>query len=192
MKKVLEQSEAIKKIAEKYQKYHDFYFIGRGFNFPVAMEGALKLKEISYIHAEGVAAGELKHGPIALVDKGVPVVALVPHSDTYEKVLSNVEEVNNAMSTIIGENACAHIILEGGELAYINSTFIGYLTDWFSRLEEKECRLSLANFRPNVMDTLTIVGLTHLMQHFPNIEEAKLALMLRGSNQKVEQNCLIP
>jgi glutamine---fructose-6-phosphate transaminase (isomerizing) len=71
----------------------DFLFLGRGMNYPIALEGALKLKEISYIHAEGYPAGEMKHGPIALIDEQMPVVVLVPKNATYEKVASNMEEV---------------------------------------------------------------------------------------------------
>ncbi len=80
-------------IAEKYVNCRDFLYLGRGCNFPIALEGALKLKEISYIHAEGYAAGELKHGPIALIDKDMPVLALVPQDSVYQKIISNVEEV---------------------------------------------------------------------------------------------------
>jgi glutamine---fructose-6-phosphate transaminase (isomerizing) len=71
----------------------DFLYLGRGMNYPIALEGALKLKEISYIHAEGYAAGEMKHGPIALIDEHMPVVVLVPKGLNYEKVFSNMEEV---------------------------------------------------------------------------------------------------
>jgi len=71
----------------------DFLYLGRGVNYPIALEGALKLKEISYIHAEGYPAGEMKHGPIALIDEEVPVVVLAPKGKTYEKILSNIEEV---------------------------------------------------------------------------------------------------
>src|SRR5262249_52655261 len=71
----------------------DVLFLGRGINYPIALEGALKLKEISYIHAEGYAAGELKHGPIALIDENVPVIVIAPHDDLYEKTVSNMEEV---------------------------------------------------------------------------------------------------
>lgn len=80
-------------IAKKYMNARDFLYLGRGKNFPIALEGALKLKEISYIHAEGYPAGEMKHGPIALIDEEVPVVVLVPKDSTYEKTLSNMEEV---------------------------------------------------------------------------------------------------
>ncbi len=85
--------DEIKQLAEKYYDCQDFLFVGRGLNFPIAMEGALKLKEISYIHAEGYAAGELKHGPIALIDKDMPVMALVPRDAVYAKTISNIEEI---------------------------------------------------------------------------------------------------
>jgi glucosamine--fructose-6-phosphate aminotransferase (isomerizing) len=80
-------------LAEQFVQCRDFLYLGRGLNFPIALEGALKLKEISYIHAEGYAAGELKHGPIALIDKDMPVLALVPPDAVYSKVVSNIEEV---------------------------------------------------------------------------------------------------
>ncbi|MDH3393575.1 MAG: glutamine--fructose-6-phosphate transaminase (isomerizing), partial [Desulfobulbaceae bacterium] len=88
-------------IAEEFAKSRDFLYLGRGVNFPIALEGALKLKEISYIHAEGYAAGELKHGPIALIDGEMPVLALVPQDGVYEKVISNVEEVKARRGRLI-------------------------------------------------------------------------------------------
>ncbi len=84
---------AVEKLAKKYMNARDFLYLGRGKNFPIALEGALKLKEISYIHAEGYPAGEMKHGPIALIDEHVPVVVLAPHNSTYEKTVSNMQEV---------------------------------------------------------------------------------------------------
>ncbi len=90
---VLKLNDATEKIAKKYMNARDFLYLGRGKNFPIALEGALKLKEISYIHAEGYPAGEMKHGPIALIDEEVPVVMLVPMSSAYEKTVSNMEEV---------------------------------------------------------------------------------------------------
>ena len=88
-------------IAEAFADSRDFLYLGRGCNFPIALEGALKLKEISYIHAEGYAAGELKHGPIALIDREMPVLALAPKDGVYEKVISNVEEVKARNGRII-------------------------------------------------------------------------------------------
>ena len=84
---------AIEKLAKKFFQASDFLFLGRGINYPVALEGALKLKEISYIHAEGYPAGEMKHGPIALIDDDLPVVALAPDHAVYDKMLANIEEV---------------------------------------------------------------------------------------------------
>ncbi|MEI6826740.1 MAG: glutamine--fructose-6-phosphate transaminase (isomerizing) [Desulfuromonadales bacterium] len=93
LEEALELNEYTEKVAKKYMNARDFLYLGRGKNFPIALEGALKLKEISYIHAEGYPAGEMKHGPIALIDEDVPVVVLVPKGSTYEKTLSNMEEV---------------------------------------------------------------------------------------------------
>ena len=93
VQEILENTEHIKAMAEKYKDYKDFLFIGRQYNFPCAMEGALKLKEVSYIHAEGYAAGEMKHGPLAMIDKNFPTFALAPNSDLMEKTLSNIEEI---------------------------------------------------------------------------------------------------
>ena len=90
---VLRQSEAIREIAERFVDRHHFLYLGRGLLFPLALEGALKLKEISYIHAEGYAAGEMKHGPIALIDSRMPVVVIAPKGSTYEKIISNLEEI---------------------------------------------------------------------------------------------------
>lgn len=91
----------IQALVERYYAAKDFLFVGRGLNFPVALEGALKLKEISYIHAEGYAAGELKHGPIALIDQDMPVVALVPKDSVYLKTVSNVEEIKARQGRLV-------------------------------------------------------------------------------------------
>jgi glucosamine--fructose-6-phosphate aminotransferase (isomerizing) len=93
LEETLKLNEYTEKIAKKYMNARDFLYLGRGKNFPIALEGALKLKEISYIHAEGYPAGEMKHGPIALIDEDVPVVVLVPKGNSYDKTLSNMEEV---------------------------------------------------------------------------------------------------
>jgi len=93
LEQALKLNEQTEKIARQYINARDFLYLGRGRNFPIALEGALKLKEISYIHAEGYPAGEMKHGPIALIDEQVPVVVLVPRNSTYEKTVSNMEEV---------------------------------------------------------------------------------------------------
>ena len=97
----LKRERAIEKVAKKYGKAHDFLYLGRGINFPIALEGALKLKEISYVHAEGYAAGEMKHGPIALINEEVPVVVLLPKDAVYQKSLSNMKEVESRGGRII-------------------------------------------------------------------------------------------
>lgn len=99
--KILENHQIIKEIAEEYHKSQNFLYLGRGYNFPVALEGALKLKEISYIHAEGYPAAEMKHGPIALIDENMPVVFIATRDSTYEKIISNIEEVRARKGRII-------------------------------------------------------------------------------------------
>ena len=107
--RLLEQEAHIKKLAEKYKDAQDFLFLGRGYNFPVALEGALKLKEISYIHAEGYPAAEMKHGPIALVDENLPVVFIATKDSYHEKVISNMQEIKARKGQVIA------IINEGDE-----------------------------------------------------------------------------
>lgn len=94
MEALLHSDEEIKKIADIYKDKHNALFLGRGVNFPIALEGALKLKEVSYLHAEGYPAAEMKHGPIALIDKKMPVVFMATKDEyTYKKVLNNIQEV---------------------------------------------------------------------------------------------------
>lgn len=107
--KVLEENDHIKIIAEKYKDAPNCLYLGRGYNFPVALEGALKLKEISYIHAEGYPAAEMKHGPIALIDEQMPVVVIATNKGHYDKVVSNVQEIKARQGKIIG------IVTEGDE-----------------------------------------------------------------------------
>lgn len=109
MKKILEQNEKIKKLATTFTYAHNFLYLGRGWNYPVALEGALKLKEISYIHAEGYPAAEMKHGPIALVDTEMPVVFIATHHKLYQKIISNMQEVISRRGRIIA------IVTEGDE-----------------------------------------------------------------------------
>ncbi len=98
---ILKNTSNIERIAEKYKDAHDFLFLGRGYNFPIALEGALKLKEISYIHAEGYPAAEMKHGPIALVDENLPVVFVATKDSYYEKIVSNVQEIKARKGKVI-------------------------------------------------------------------------------------------
>ncbi len=113
--------ENIRVLIEEYYNARDFLFVGRGLNFPIALEGALKLKEISYIHAEGYAAGELKHGPIALIDKDMPVLALVPKDSVYQKTVSNVEEIKARQGRLllIGTEGDEHLATLTGDVLYL-------------------------------------------------------------------------
>jgi glucosamine--fructose-6-phosphate aminotransferase (isomerizing) len=99
--RILEQNDHIREIAQIYAKHNNFLYLGRSYNFPVALEGALKLKEISYVHAEGYPAAEMKHGPIALIDKDMPSVILALRDSIYDKVISNIQEVNARGGSVI-------------------------------------------------------------------------------------------
>lgn len=107
---LLRDSDHIKKLAEKYKDARDFLYLGRGYNFPVALEGALKLKEISYIHAEGYPAAEMKHGPIALVDESLPVVFVATKDSYHEKIVSNIQEIKARKGKVIA------VVTEGDEV----------------------------------------------------------------------------
>ncbi|HKJ68382.1 MAG TPA: SIS domain-containing protein, partial [bacterium] len=101
VEQILQNSVQIQKIAREFSGQRNFLYLGRGYNYPVALEGALKLKEISYIHAEGYPAAEMKHGPIALIDENMPVVCIATKDKTYDKILSNMEEVRARGGRII-------------------------------------------------------------------------------------------
>ncbi|MEN6512129.1 MAG: glutamine--fructose-6-phosphate transaminase (isomerizing) [Chloroherpetonaceae bacterium] len=101
VQQILATSHEIERIAKEYAQVRNFLYLGRGFNYPIALEGALKLKEISYIHAEGYPAAEMKHGPIALIDENMPVVFIAPKDEIYDKVLSNIQEVKSRKGKVI-------------------------------------------------------------------------------------------
>ncbi len=101
IKEVLKSNDAIADLARTFTYAHNFLYLGRGFSYPVALEGALKLKEISYIHAEGYPAAEMKHGPIALIDSDMPVVVIATHNAMYEKVRSNIQEIKARNGRVI-------------------------------------------------------------------------------------------
>jgi glucosamine--fructose-6-phosphate aminotransferase (isomerizing) len=107
---VLKLNDEIKEIADTFKDARNFLYLGRGYNFPVALEGALKLKEISYIHAEGYPAAEMKHGPIALIDEEMPVVFIATHDSSYEKIVSNIQEVKARKGRVIA------VVTEGDKL----------------------------------------------------------------------------
>ena len=125
VKEVLQNDDKIKQIAEKWKDANNALYLGRGYNFPVALEGALKLKEISYIHAEGYPAAEMKHGPIALIDENMPVVVIATNDSTREKVISNIQEVKARKGKILA------IVKEGDET-------IAEMADYFIEIPHTE------------------------------------------------------
>lgn len=122
---ILADTDNIKFIAKEYSDAKNFLYLGRGPNFPVALEGALKLKEISYIHAEGYPAAEMKHGPIALIDENMPVVFIATRDDTYEKIMSNIEEVRarHGKLIVIASEGDKEIINKANHVIYIPSVY---------------------------------------------------------------------
>ncbi len=124
MEEILKQEAKIKEIALRFEKIKYFIFLGRGLQYPIALEGALKLKEISYINAEGYSAGELKHGPIAMIDEGTPVIALLPQDDSYEKMNSNLQEVlsRGAKPIVIATEGDEEIQHKASEVIFIPKT----------------------------------------------------------------------
>ena len=123
--KILEHDADIEALAKVFTYAHNFLYLGRGYNYPVALEGALKLKEISYIHAEGYPAAEMKHGPIALIDEEMPVVVIAPRRGNYEKSLSNIQEVKARKGRIIS------VITEGDQ-------DVKALSDWYFEIPDTE------------------------------------------------------
>src|SRR4249920_2293739 len=101
LEQTLKLAPEVEEIAARFQNRTDFLYLGRGINYPIALEGALKLKEISYIHAEGYPAGEMKHGPIALIDERMPIVTLAPHDHVFEKMIGNMQEVKARGGSVI-------------------------------------------------------------------------------------------
>jgi glutamine---fructose-6-phosphate transaminase (isomerizing) len=124
IQEVLDLNPQIEAISKQYMNVRDFLYLGRGINYPIALEGALKLKEISYIHAEGYPAGEMKHGPIALIDEEMPVVVLAPKGKTYEKILNNIEEVRARGGKVIAlaSRGDKEIVSKAKEILYIPET----------------------------------------------------------------------
>jgi len=129
MEEILEQSDKIKEIALKYKDYNDFFFLGRGINYPVALEGSLKLKEITYIHSEAYPGGELKHGPLALLCEEFPVFGIMVKDQLYEKMRSNIEEVRARKSPVV------LIATKGDEKAQELAEDVMYVPDTMELLE---------------------------------------------------------
>ena len=124
VEKILETDSEIEELAGLFYQHSDFLYLGRGINYPIALEGALKLKEISYIHAEGYPAGEMKHGPIALIDENMPVLFLAPGDKVYEKVISNMEEVKARGGIVIAltDHDDPHLLEKADHIIQIPST----------------------------------------------------------------------
>ena len=141
--KILELNSQIEFIASEFQDAKNFLYLGRGFNFPVALEGALKLKEISYIHAEGYPAAEMKHGPIALIDENMPAVFIAPKDSTYDKIISNIQEVKARKGRIIA-------------IASENDNEIDQLVDYTIKIPDTTSML---------MPLLTVIPLQLLAYH---------------------------
>ncbi len=121
--KALKKNDEVEKIAKIFKDATNFLYLGRGYNFPVALEGALKLKEISYIHAEGYPAAEMKHGPIALIDEQMPIVVIAVNSNHYEKVVSNIQEIKTRKGIIIA------VVTEGDTVVRELADFIMEVPD---------------------------------------------------------------
>jgi len=143
IRQILKLNSEIEAIADKFQYAKNFLYLGRGYNFPVALEGALKLKEISYIHAEGYPAAEMKHGPIALIDENMPTVFIAPKDSTYDKIISNIEETKARKGIIIG-------------IASENDTNIDRLVDYSIKIPDTIRML---------MPILTVIPLQLLAYH---------------------------
>jgi glucosamine--fructose-6-phosphate aminotransferase (isomerizing) len=124
VQQTLDLNPQIEVLSKKYMNARDFLYLGRGVNYPIALEGALKLKEISYIHAEGYPAGEMKHGPIALIDEEMPVVVLAPKGQTHEKILSNIEEVRARDGKVIAltNPTCQEVASKAQDTLYVPET----------------------------------------------------------------------
>jgi glucosamine--fructose-6-phosphate aminotransferase (isomerizing) len=118
VEKALSLNDEIQKISAIFKDSHNFIYLGRGYNFPVALEGALKLKEISYIHAEGYPAAEMKHGPIALIDEEMPVAFIATHDSSYEKIVSNIQEVKARKGRVIA------VVTEGDKIIPAMAEFV--------------------------------------------------------------------
>jgi glucosamine--fructose-6-phosphate aminotransferase (isomerizing) len=136
IKRVLEKNDQIKEISVHIQDVPNCLYLGRGYNFPVALEGALKLKEISYIHAEGYPAAEMKHGPIALVDENMPVIIIATRDKSYDKIVSNIQEIKARKGIVIA------VVTEGDRLIPKMSDFIIEVPD------APECLMPLLSVIP--------------------------------------------
>ncbi len=143
VRKILEQNEKVIEIARQFKDAANFLYLGRGYNFPVALEGALKLKEISYIHAEGYPAAEMKHGPIALIDENMPVVFIATKDESYDKIVSNVDQVVSRKGRVIS------VVTEGDKTIRNISEFV----------------IEIPETHPSLLPILTCIPLQLLSYH---------------------------
>jgi len=167
MREVLADAEGIKAIAKRHLRARDMLFLGRGTGFPIALEGALKLKEISYIHAEGYAAGEMKHGPIALIDEEMPVVVVCPRDAHYEKTISNLQEVKAREGQVIavctkGDKDVARLCLEGARPMSVRHGSVP------APAEADICEIPEA--QPEVLPLLTVIPLQLLSYYMADLK----------------------
>jgi glucosamine--fructose-6-phosphate aminotransferase (isomerizing) len=170
MRAVLEKAEGIKVIAKRHLKARDMLFLGRGTGFPIALEGALKLKEISYIHAEGYAAGEMKHGPIALIDEEMPVVVICPKDNHYEKTISNMQEVKAREGMLIavcttGDGHVADLVLNDR----ISFSRIATRPPTAAVVPERDL-VEVPEAEPEVLPLLTVIPLQLLAYYMADLK----------------------
>jgi glucosamine--fructose-6-phosphate aminotransferase (isomerizing) len=155
MREVLAGADDLRYLAKKYMRSRHMLFLGRGTGFPVALEGALKMKEISYIHAEGYAAGEMKHGPIALIDEEMPVVAICPRDAHYEKTFSNMQEVKAREGQIIAIATRGDIDVR----AMLSNDIAPRSTRPASALPPEPDIVEIPSAAPEVLPLLTVIPL---------------------------------
>jgi glucosamine--fructose-6-phosphate aminotransferase (isomerizing) len=172
MRTVLEKTEPVKAIAKRHLKARDMLFLGRGTGYPIALEGALKLKEISYIHAEGYAAGEMKHGPIALIDEEMPVVVLCPKDVHYEKTISNLQEVKAREGQIIAVCTAGDAEVESLLEERVSFSRIPARTPTrpgVNNLPERDL-MEIPDAEPEVLPLLTVIPLQLLAYYMADLK----------------------
>lgn len=150
---ILDGASKVEEFARKYMNYKDFLYLGRGINYPTVLEGALKLKEISYIHAEAYAAGEMKHGPIALIDENLPIVVVSPRDHTYKKTCSNMEEaITRRGKTLLFTDDDDHEMASRVETTFVFPETIYELQPILAIVPLQLLAYHIANFRGTDVD----------------------------------------
>ena len=167
MRTVLEKADVIRHIAKRYMRSKDMLFLGRGTGFPIALEGALKMKEISYIHAEGYAAGEMKHGPIALIDEDMPVVVVCPKDAHYEKTLSNMQEVKAREGQLIA--VCTQGDRHVAEIAFNDHVPASRASRPSVSMSDSDI-IEVPDAQPEVLPLLTVIPLQLLAYYMADLK----------------------